>query len=195
MKACTKCGQEKEFSEFHKSNYQKSGYSCHCKNCDREKRLKYAADHVEELREKSRKYNLENREKLANKLRRWRDANREKTNAYPRNRRAEDPVYKRCQQMKHRLYLAFTDTKHPHRPLMKYLDLPSAEAFRSYLIYTFVARYSRLPVKEDNAEIDHIIPLCTAKTLEDVDVLNKLNNLQLLTRYDNAKKGTKHDQT
>jgi hypothetical protein len=45
----------------------------------------------------------------------------------------------------------------------------------------------------DKIHIDHIIPLATAKTIEDILILNHYTNLQPLWWYDNLKKGSKLD--
>lgn len=41
-KACTKCGLSKSFTEYHKDRTQKSGLSCKCKECTKEKSKSYS---------------------------------------------------------------------------------------------------------------------------------------------------------
>lgn len=45
----------------------------------------------------------------------------------------------------------------------------------------------------DQIHIDHIIPMATAKTIEDILILNHYTNLQPLWAIDNLKKGSKLD--
>ena len=45
--------------------------------------------------------------------------------------------------------------------------------------------------EKEKVHIDHIIPLATAKTEEEVIKLNHYTNLQLLKAKDNLKKGSK----
>ena len=54
-------------------------------------------------------------------------------------------------------------------------------AVRNYGIWLDTERY----------HIDHIIPLATAKTPEDIKALNHYTNLQWLTPFDNLSKGSK----
>ncbi len=192
MKSCPKCGKEKEVGEFYKSSSTKSGYSSWCQACDREKGKRYRAEHLDKNKLRAKTYNVVCREKCAEKLRRWRERNRDKTNAYSRIMRETNPVYNYSQQLKCRLYKALRDERYPNRPLMEYLEISTVQKFREYLLTTFFNRYGRYPSTGEAVEIDHIIPTHTATSLEDVDRLNRVSNLQLLTRIDNQKKGSKH---
>ena len=60
-----------------------------------------------------------------------------------------------------------------------------------HLTKTFENRYKRQITKEDKVHIDHIKPLCTAKTEEELLKLNHFSNLQWLLAKDNLKKGSK----
>ena len=63
---------------------------------------------------------------------------------------------------------------------------------QEYLDTTFYVRYGRNYTKDDILHIDHIIPLSTAKTVEDVNKLNHYTNLQYLLSFDNLSKGSKN---
>ena len=60
--------------------------------------------------------------------------------------------------------------------------------FYNYLLQTFKNNYGFEYDEKINVQVDHIIPLCKAKTIEDVIKLNHISNLQLLTKEDNKKK-------
>ncbi|MBB1503485.1 HNH endonuclease [Candidatus Saccharibacteria bacterium] len=64
-----------------------------------------------------------------------------------------------------------------------------------YLINTFTDRYGREFQSGEAAHIDHIIPLATATTENEVLKLCHYKNLQLLTAEDNLAKGSLEDST
>ena len=63
--------------------------------------------------------------------------------------------------------------------------------FVNYLLQTFKNNYGYEWDKVEPVHIDHIIPLATAKTEEDIIKLCHYTNLQLLKAEDNLKKGKK----
>jgi hypothetical protein len=76
-KVCTKCGIEKEISEFHKQKAGKFGVQPKCKLCDKKYSETYYKSHIEERnvynelnkdykKEYDRKRNIKNREKNKN---------------------------------------------------------------------------------------------------------------------------------
>lgn len=67
----------------------------------------------------------------------------------------------------------------------------SIEGLIKYLSSTFKDRYGREWDGVEKVHIDHIIPLATAKTEEEIIRLNHFSNLQLLTPEDNISKGAK----
>lgn len=60
---CTKCGVEKELSEFNRNGKKKNGYRCTCRECDHMAGVRYREEHLEEKRRKGREYYWDNREK------------------------------------------------------------------------------------------------------------------------------------
>jgi hypothetical protein len=66
----------------------------------------------------------------------------------------------------------------------------SFEDFHKHLIQTCIDTYGKFDVTLEYA-IDHIIPVATAKTEEELIELNHYTNLQLITEEDNARKGSK----
>ena len=55
-KRCSKCGQEKTLTEFHKDKKAKDGLRSSCKICKSEEDKKYAQDHREQIREYNKRY-------------------------------------------------------------------------------------------------------------------------------------------
>jgi hypothetical protein len=75
-------------------------------------------------------------------------------------------------------------------------DSESAELIGCTYVY-YMAHLSRQFVKgmsfenKCDWEVDHIIPMSSAKTIEEIQVLSKFTNLRPLWRKDNRKKHTK----
>ena len=90
-KKCTKCGEVKPLSEFHKNKRNKDGAYSYCKLCSNEAVRKWQAEHPEYAREYWRKWYAENREKVREKYRKWYAENLEQQRERERKRRAEHP--------------------------------------------------------------------------------------------------------
>ena len=63
MKTCSKCKEEKPFSEFHKNRTRKDGLCVHCKTCKIKQSKSYYEKNKEKERERDRKYYQENKER------------------------------------------------------------------------------------------------------------------------------------
>ena len=64
MKICSKCKNEKEFSDFSKWKYSKDGFRNYCKECSKNEQKKYREKNKDTLKEKSRIYYYENNDKI-----------------------------------------------------------------------------------------------------------------------------------
>lgn len=64
MKICSKCGIEKDETDFWKRNNRKSGVNSECKECAKKRRTENYRTKNEEFRKKRKIYYLANREKF-----------------------------------------------------------------------------------------------------------------------------------
>jgi len=93
MKRCTKCGIEKEESEFYRDKSKIDGLRSNCKQCAAESDRLYRVENKDSISIKNREYELENRavlneldnekrarapEKEANRLKAWRHKHKER---------------------------------------------------------------------------------------------------------------------
>lgn len=76
-KTCTKCGEFKPFSEFHKKKSMKDGYRSACKMCTNAQNTAYRISNRDKCIESSRKYKEKNREKIRKSAEKYRKENRE----------------------------------------------------------------------------------------------------------------------
>ena len=78
MKVCTKCGQEKARSEFHRDKSTLDGHVTKCKVCANEDARKWAAANPDKKRESDRRWREANPERVQENQRKWVEANPER---------------------------------------------------------------------------------------------------------------------
>ena len=123
MKICSKCGLEKDFSEFHKFKHSKDGLKSQCKSCVLEKekerrstdeykqkqkeynqsipkeikktnRRKHYLKHIEKISEQNKKYREENKEKISEKSKKYREENKDSIKEWRENNPDKIKVYR-----------------------------------------------------------------------------------------------------
>lgn len=105
-RVCTKCREWKEFSEFYKSNSNKSGFDSKCKKCESERgkakyqrnkesvlkrQTEYRAANPEKHRSKNKAWYEANKERKLSKASEWRRSHPEKMREYTRKWESEHP--------------------------------------------------------------------------------------------------------
>ena len=136
----------------------------------KEQRARYYQRHKEEIKRKVNEYRLANKEKIS-KQKYIRKKQRLKT----------DEVFKLKQQMNNLIYYSFK-RKRKYRSTSKASKIFGCEwkYFYNYLLDTFKNNYGYEYDESIIIEVDHIIPMCRATTIDDVIKLNHISNLQLL---------------
>ena len=196
MKTCTKCNIEKPYSDFYKTKRANDGHHARCKKC--QKRYKSENKHKwVEYREKNKERNIEYRKNRLDIKReydkKYREENRERLNSlkreYRKNKRNEDPIFRLKARIRARLLSAIKskDYKKSHSTI-KYLGC-SYEFYEDYLQNKFKEGMSW----DNHGEwhIDHIIPLASANTEEELIKLFHYTNTQPLWASYNQSKGCK----
>lgn len=165
MKICKKCLIEKEYSNFYKHKRV-------CKNCYLEHKRNYQAEHRLEIREYSRnKYKERDKESHKKRKREW-----------AAHKRKTDPVYALRFSYCRNLRNILRNQKSKRQDVLgcTYLE------FKIYLESKFEPWMNWENRGLYNGEfnygwdIDHIIPLSSAKSEEEVIKLNHYTNLQPL---------------
>ena len=112
-----------------------------------------------------------------------------------RKRRKEryetEPLYKLKEQARRLVWLSFHRMQKAKRSHTESVIGCSLETLADYLSKTFYENYGIEYDGTQDVHIDHIIPLSTAKTEEDVYKLCHYTNLQLLYATDNLKKNAR----
>lgn len=175
-KCCIKCKLVKSVTEFHKDIFKSDGRRTECKEC------KTA------LKKQLRLENETVRAKDAEYSKRWVKANRDKLSAYRKAKR-KDPIYRWRMSVRKRLSMFANDRRWTKTTSFSTSVGCSGPQLRAHLEALFTDGMSW-----DNRHewhIDHIIPLSSAKTLEEMLKLNHYTNLQPLWAKDNLSKGSK----
>lgn len=153
---------------------------------------KYNHEHKEQLSEYQKKWLEEHRGQERERLARQYQKDKKKRLEIQQERIKNDPVYKLSRNIRRLILLKFQEGGYTKKSKTADILGCSFEELKSHLEQTWFDNYGT-PYNGELVHIDHIIPLATAKTEEDVIRLNHYTNLQYLTPEDNLKKGDKLD--
>ena len=214
IKLCRKCNLEKDINDFRlkKDKCGKYYRYSYCKQCEKEflnvKRKeydkKYRENHREQINKKQRerKNNLssDEKEKLKKYMKQymqiWKTKNKDKYKKYyvsDNNKRKNDKFLHFKDKIRHEVLRSFKSkgkTKNKHTEQIVGMNL---ENLYKYLLRTYKINYGYEWNGIEKVHIDHIIPLSTAKTNEEIEKLCYYTNLQLLKAKDNLEKYNKLD--
>ncbi len=195
VKTCNICSVEKTLNDFYKSKSSKDGLESFCKLCKKEKSKKTYLDNKEHRLLQSKLYYYSNHEKQKEVKSNWKknnpDLNRAINNAWERNKRKEDKFWA-CKKALRTRFLGALSGRVKSDSTLKLVGLPSWDTLRSYLetLWSENMCWSNYGYGEGCWVIDHIIPLASASSLEELEKLQHYTNLQPLWWRDNLIKGT-----
>ena len=219
-KVCSKCKEEKEVFEFSKNTSTRDGYQSYCKKCikelrrnNRDKRNQYlkkwrasnpekSKESGKKIREKNpekisnyqKKYKEENKERLVKSNKNYREKNLEKilkhNMEYNKKKRHSDPFFNLTCNIRSRI-TNFLRLKNISKNNKTFEIIGCTQEFlKEYIEKQFTEGMS-WDLMGKHIHLDHIIPLSSAKTEEEVYKLCYYTNLQPLWAEDNIKKSNK----
>lgn len=182
MKICKSCNQEKSLDSFGKKSVNKDGLNIYCKKCANESAKLYEVRNKEMILKRKREY-YENNKDIINKKRKTKEY-RDKRNEKRRN--ITDKLYRVKnsirvsigRSIKNRGFLKNKNTENilgiSYTDFYKYLE----SKFEPWMTWENYGKYNG----EFNYgwDIDHIIPLISSTSIEEVIALNHYTNLQPL---------------
>jgi len=193
LKTCYKCKEDKEKANFYKNTRAKDQLQSMCKKCftkntedNKDRAKQYYEDNKERLLETSSNYHRLNRSKALKRLKAYNEANKERYNEYYKEKAKTNPLFalkRRCYRLTR--YATASDygvnTKTfkligvSHNYLMNHLENKNK---------------TNLNLKDRSSwTVDHIMPLNSAKTKEELISLCHYTNLQPMSFKDNRRKG------
>lgn len=153
--------------------------------------------HKEEKLQKNKQWIENNKEKRKEYLKKWEEENHDRILKRKlerrKQRRKEDCIYKLKEQARDTIKKSFRGILKGKRGRTKELLGCDLDFFIQHLLKTYKNNYGIDWDGKEKVHIDHIVPLATAKTKDDVIRLCNFNNLQLLKAEDNLKKSSKVD--
>jgi hypothetical protein len=199
-KICSKCGDKKPLSDFVKNSKSKGGYARICKEC-RYIQIKLWKEKIPEYDKEYRKNNRENRNNTSKKYyrknretilsgRTWGEKEKHYYNEYRRNRKLKDPNYKTIENVRKRTREFLKQNKVLKQTTTQQIIGCSPTQFREHIENQFTEGMS-WDLMGEHIHIDHIIPLSSAKTKDEILTLCHYTNLQPLWAKDNLSKSNK----
>ena len=215
MKLCNNCGESKKIEDFYKQKKNKDGLHFKCKVCvklhsklkgykiHQYKNKDYQKKYREENKIYSKEYNLnyylKNKIKIVEKIKNWKDNNKELVKAYytkynreyKKIKRKNDPLFKLTENLriinarsfKNKGFKKNSKTERILGNSFKEIKIYLESKFEPWMTWENYGLYNgKLQYGWD---IDHIIPLSSASSLEELIKLNHYTNLQPLCSYTN----------
>jgi hypothetical protein len=200
-KICTKCKKEKDICEFGNHKKNKDGKRYSCKECENTESRKWKENNKDKVLEYSKIYNIRrlelnktqsksNKEKFLESQKRYYNNNKEKVIKriveYQKNKIKEDNLFKLKKTIQRTIRRYIKNKKFTTTEIIGC----DYESFKIYFesLFTEGMSWDKLGYE---IHIDHIIPLSSAKTEDDLYKLNHYTNLQPLWTKDNLIKGSK----
>jgi hypothetical protein len=195
FRECTKCSIIKEKTDlfFNKDPRRPSGLSTDCKECrfkyQKEQRLR-DPEKYNEIQRRSAQKHMKKRKKYR-KL--YAKTHRDSINANVRRKRKENPMYRVAENLRRAVGGCIErNSFRKSSKLNEYLGCNSQE-FKVYLESLFQPgmAWDNYGFGNDKWNIDHRVPLASAKTVEDLYRLSHYSNLQPMWQPENFAKGDK----
>lgn len=173
MKICNKCKVPKSVEDFYKDKTTIDGLNKRCKLC---------------AKLVSKNWTISNLDKHRENTKLWRDSNKDHDKNYKKMRRETDSLFKLKENIRNLIYFSFKGVKSD-----KTVNILGCtfEEFKLYLESKFESWMNWDNQGKYNGELnygwdlDHIIPISSAKIDKDVIKLNHYTNFQPLCSYYN----------
>jgi hypothetical protein len=177
MKECSKCGEVKDFTEFHRKKDSFDGFRAICKSCRKGEHTPYYENHKETYNKNAVAWAKNNPDKAKAAWKKHRDSNKEARSEYKKewiekNRGAVN---------------AYNSFRHSQRKQRTPVWLSEDDILKIKCLYQLATMYS----KESGEEwhVDHIVPLQG----ENVSGLHVPWNLRVIPASVNLRKYNKHE--
>lgn len=190
MRICNKCKIEKDISDFGKSSIKLDGISTICKKCNNYRSRKYNSENRSKKKESALKYYYKNKDVVDSNSKKWRLSNKEYFIEYQSKYRKErvkyDIVYVLSQKVRKLISNSFLRNKFSKNIKTSEILGCSFEEFKLHLESKFenwMSWENRGIYNGDfnyGWDIDHIVPISSAKSEDDIIKLNHFTNLRPL---------------
>lgn len=161
------------------------------KDIIKKRKQEWAFKNKEIIAKKKREKYLLNKEEILLKQKNYRLKNKEKRNQYERQKNIEDHFYKFKNNIRKLISYTFKNNKLNKPSKTEEILGCTVKEFKEYIQSKFTEGMTFNNHNKKGWHLDHIIPISSAKTEEDIIRLNHYTNFQPLWAEDNLKKGNK----
>ena len=185
---------ETELTPEEEKKRAKAIYDKEYQDKNKDKRKLYLLKNKEKIAIQKKERFEANKEKYTANVKKWRENNKEQTRAYQKNKRKTDPLYRLKSNLKTTILMALKKSNYPKRShteqilgcsyqfLKEYLE----SKFESWMNWENKGNWNGYPTCiNTHWDIDHIIPLSSAKDEFELLKLCHYTNLQPLCSYHN----------
>lgn len=185
-KVCSKCVIEKDISNFYQDKRKFDGLYSQCKECFLKKNNSYKQINKENIKTKRKDYYQSNKLTELERVKLWQKNNKDKTNKRVMLKYNTDILFKLSHNLRRRI------NQYLIKKNKRTLEIVGCSSLflKEYLEKQFTEGMS-WELMGKHIHIDHIIPLSSAITEEEVYKLCHYTNLQPLWAKDNLKKSNK----
>lgn len=182
----------KKYRESHRDQQRARQQEWRDRNRERyrEKQREYYHNNKDKARIWKAKHKESHKEQIKESAKKYREKNKEKINQHHLDRLHNDPIYKMKEQTRNMVRYAFRAKGHRKESRTAEILGCDLDFFCNYMFSTWEKNYGK-PWDGEPYHIDHITPLATAKTKEDIIKLCHYTNLQMLSPEDNMVKSSK----
>jgi hypothetical protein len=189
-KICSKCKIEKGLCEFYNNKTIKDGKRPACKKCTDTQNNEYVRKNKDKVNLIKKKYVDNNKEKVKQTKKEWFIKNPNYRNEWIMNNYKNDSLFRLINIMRARTRLFFKSKNIKKKNNTFEIIGCSPEFLKEYIENQFTEDMN-WEIFGSRIHIDHIIPLSSAKTEEEMYKLCHYTNLQPLWAEDNLKKSNK----
>lgn len=195
MKICSSCKVEKSLCNFSNSKNGHFGVQAYCKDCAKEKKKEYYLKNSEREKEYAKNWYRENKSRSIDISRKYQKENsdriRHKQRKRAKERRREEPRYRAERSARNRVWKAINRFGARKESSTFNIVGCSQEYLFKHIEDQFVDGMSWDNYGEWH--IDHIVPLASANTEDEIIRLCHYTNLQPLWARENIRKGSRLD--
>ena len=188
-----------EYYAAHRDAVLQKQKSYYRENKDRsiQRSCEYIRNHKEQHAVSQKKCYLAHREKYLEQARTYREEHideiRKYQRAYHHNRYEADDLWKFSKAIRANIRDCFKRNGWKKKSKTEEIIGISSEEFYKHLLKTYAEQYGEEWDGKTPVHIDHITPIASAKSEEDIIALCHYKNLRLLKAKDNLRKGSKQD--
>ena len=177
MKQCNICNEIKPYEFFNKRKTTKDGYQYKCKSC--------AAEHFKQWQQ-------ENKEHSKEYFKQYKQENKDRINKYQKERKKTDVLFRLSTNLRSRTWSAFKNKGYSKNTKTQEMLGVEWEVAKLHIERQFTKGMNWSNYGEWH--IDHIIPLASANTEQEIINLCHYTNLQPLWAEENFSKGCKTEE-